>query len=416
MARADTTARSRLLAPADRRQRAFSRVKILFHHRIASRDGQAVHMDELIAALKRLGHDIVVVGPARTARLEFGDDDNPVAFLKRGLPPMLYEMLEFAYNLVAIPRLWQAIRQQRPDAVYERYNLFFLTGPLLCRLHAIPLLLEVNAPICEERIAIDGLVLRRLAIWTQRTAWRSAEFVLPVTEVLAGYVRRAGVAVERIDVIPNGIDAAKFADLPSRETAKQALGLSGKLVLGFTGFVREWNGLDRVVDLLAVHGAEFDLHLLLVGDGPARAELVRRADRAGVAARMTITGIVSREQIGDHIAAFDIALQPGVTPYASPLKLFEYMAAGLAIVAPDQPNIREILTDRADALLIDSARPETLAAAISELCRDDGLRARLGAAARATIDRRGLTWLTNARRVTTLIAGLGVRGVTKRAL
>src|SRR4030088_2777583 len=124
-------------------------MKILFHHRIASRDGQAVHMDELIAALQSLGHDVTVIGPARTARLEFGDGDDPVALLKRALPRMLYEVLEFSYNLIALWRLCDAFRRHRPDAVYERYNLFFLAGPLLCRLYGVPLLLEVNAPICE---------------------------------------------------------------------------------------------------------------------------------------------------------------------------------------------------------------------------------------------------------------------------
>jgi glycosyltransferase involved in cell wall biosynthesis len=370
-------------------------------------------MEELITALRMLGHDVIIVGPARTARLEFGNGDEPVAVLKHALPRVLYEVLELSYNLVALWRLWGALRRHRPDAVYERYNLFFLAGPLLCRFFAVPLLLEVNAPICEERITVDGLALRRLAAWSQRTAWRSADVILPVTEVLAGYARRAGVAAERIVVIPNGIDAAKFIDLPSREAAKERLGISGKLVLGFTGFVRQWNGLDRVVDLLAVCSAEFDMHLLLVGDGPARAELERRADRTGVRGRMTITGIVPRDQIGNYIAAFDVALQPGVTLYASPLKLFEYMAAGLAIVAPDQLNIREILTDRADALLIDPGRPETLTAAIIELGRDEALRERLAVAARATIDRRGLTWLNNARRVAALIAEHGAPGVTR---
>jgi glycosyltransferase involved in cell wall biosynthesis len=372
-------------------------------------------MDELIAALKMLGHEVVVVGPARTARLEFGGDDDPVSFLKSALPRMLYEVLEFSYNLVALWRLWRALRRHRPDAVYERYNLFFLAGPLLCRLNSIPLLLEVNAPICEERSMLDGLALRRFAAWTQRTAWRSADVLLPVTDVLAGYARRAGVAAERIVVVPNGVDVTKFNDLPDRESAKHRLGLSGKLVLGFTGFVRQWNDLDRVVDLLAARGAEFDMHLLLVGDGPARATLERRAERAGVRGRVTITGIVPRDEIAAHIAAFDIALQPGVTAYASPLKLFEYMAAGLAIVAPDQPNIREILIDRRDALLIDPARAETLTAAVIELCRDEALRERLARAARATIDRRGLTWINNARLVAAMVAEHGARGAAKRA-
>ena len=384
-------------------------MKILFHHRIASRDGQAVHLDELRRALETLGHTVVLVGPSRTARLTFGADDRPVALLKRLLPRALYEVLEFAYNLVAVPRLWLAIRRQRPDAIYERYNLFSLAGPLLRIFYKIPLLVEVNAPLCEERAAEDGLALRRFAAWTQRTAWRRADFALPVSTVLADYLRREGVADERIVVIPNGIDAARFAALPTREAAKKRLGLDGKLVLGFTGFVRPWNGLDRVIELLPVLVAGFDVHLLLVGDGPARVPLERLAVDSGVRDRVTVTGIVPREAVGSHLAAFDIALQPGVTAYASPLKLFEYMAAGLAIIAPDTANIREILTDRADALLIDPARAEALAAATTELCRDAVLRHQLGAAARATIDRRGLTWLANAQRVTDLIAGLVVR-------
>ncbi len=379
-------------------------MKILFHHRIASRDGQAVHMDALKAALEKLGHTVILVGPARTARLKFGDGDGPVALLKRTLPRAVYELLEFAYNIVAVPRLWSAIRRHRPDAIYERYNLFSMAGSLLRGFCGTPLMLEINAPICEERAAVDGLALRRFAAWTQRTAWRRADYALPVTKVLADYLRREGVTEERIVVIPNGIDTARFADLPDRETAKQPLGLGGRLVLGFTGFVRRWNELDRVIDLLAVPGASLNLHLLLVGDGPARVELEERARQAGVGDRMTITGIVPREEVGNHLAAFDIALQPGVTAYASPLKLFEYMAAGLPIIAPDTANIREILTDRVDALLIDPVRADALAAAVMELCRDGALRRSLGAAARATVERRGLTWLNNARLVAALIA------------
>ena len=360
-------------------------------------------MDELRAALEKLGHSVVLVGPARTTRLEFGGDAGAVALLKRLLPRALYEMLEIGYNFVALPRLWLAIRRHRPDAIYERYNLFLLAGALLCRLHGVPLLLEVNAPICEERGRLDGLGMPRLAAWAERLVWRAADFTLPVTDVLAGYLRRAGVAEQRIAVIPNGIDPEKFSDMPDPVAARRRLGLDGRLVLGFTGFVRQWNSLDRVVDVLAEIGSAQNLHLLLVGDGPAAPALRRRAAERGVSDRLTITGIVARQNVAAHIAAFDIALQPGVTPYASPLKLLEYMAAGVAILAPDQSNIREILTDRNDALLVDPDRPEELSSAITELCSDTALRQQLGAAARDTIHRRRLTWRNNAEIVSLLI-------------
>jgi glycosyltransferase involved in cell wall biosynthesis len=88
--------------------------------------------------------------------------------------------------------------------------------------------------------------------------------------------------------------------------------------------------------------------------------------------------------------------------YASPLKLFEYMALGKAIVAPDQPNIREVLEADVSGLLFDPAEPASMTAAIARLTRDEGLRARLGAGARNAIEERGYTWKANARRVSAL--------------
>ncbi|MEO5373977.1 MAG: glycosyltransferase family 4 protein [Alphaproteobacteria bacterium] len=387
-------------------------MKILFHHRIASRDGQWVHMTALIEALTAQGHQVVMVGPAPLSTMAFGGESRLVAALKRTIPRAVYEVLELAYNMIAFLRLRRACLLVRPDVIYERYNLFLLAGVAVSRLHRLPLLLEVNAPIREERARHGGLSLTGLAAWCQRTIWRGADVVLPVTGVLAGHVRDAGVAEDRIVVIPNGIDPARYAVVPSREAARErlGLGLGRRLVLGFTGFVRDWHGLERVVDLLAQSGEALDLHLLVVGDGPARGDLEARARRLGVAHRLTVTGIVGPEWVPVHIAAFDIALQPGVTPYASPLKLFEYMAVGRPVVAPDTANIREILTDGDNALLFDPARPETMTAAILRMCSDRTLRDHLATRARATIERRGLTWPDNARRVVQLARQAVARG------
>jgi glycosyltransferase involved in cell wall biosynthesis len=385
-------------------------LKILFHHRIASRDGQAVHMQELIAALRAEGHEVVLVGPEATSRQAFGGEVAFVARLKKRLPRALYELLETAYSLHAAPRLFRAYRRARPDAVYERYNLFMLAGLWLRRLTGVPLLLEVNAPILEERAEHNGLALTGLARWCQHAVWRGASHVLPVTHVLADYVRAAGVPEDRICVIPNGSHPERLATAPDRAAAKHRLGLDGRLVLGFTGFVRQWNRLDRVLELIARDGKTLNLHLLLVGDGPARGALEARAADLRIADRFTLTGVVEPEDIPARVAAFDIALIPGVTSYASPLKLFEYMALARPIVAPDTPNIREILADGEDALLFDPQDERAFAAAILRLAWDENLRAKMGAAARAKISAQGLTWANNASRV----AGL-IRSVPGRA-
>jgi len=119
----------------------------------------------------------------------------------------------------------------------------------------------------------------------------------------------------------------------------------------------------------------------------------------GVTDRVTFSGLVPHAQVPAAVAGFDIALQPRVVDYASPLKIFDYMAAGRAIVAPDQPNIREVLTHERTALLFDPDRPGALWAAIARLLAAPDLRQRLGAAARAELEARDYTWRGNATRI-----------------
>lgn len=374
-------------------------MKILYHHRIASRDGQAVHLEELIAALRAQGHEIVLVGPPSFEQQSFGGEVTFIARLKAMLPGAIYELLELAYNLVAYRRIDQALRQHKPDIIYERFNLALLAGIWARRRHKIPLLLEINAPLAEERLANKELALPAIGRWCQRWIWNGADYALPVTGVLADYVRRYGVPDERIVVIPNGINPTRFGRAPAPADAKARLKLEGRLVLGFTGFIRAWHALDRVVDFVATHGERFNLHFLVMGDGPARAELEAHAARRGVSDRVTVTGVVARDDVPNYVAAFDIALQPGITVYASPLKMFEYMFQGTAIVAPDMANIREVLTHEQDGLLFDPKQPEAMSAAILRLCENPGERTRLGAAARRTIETKGFKWDHNATRV-----------------
>ncbi|AOV16824.1 glycosyltransferase WbuB [Acidihalobacter aeolianus] len=373
-------------------------MKVLYHHRIGSKDGQYVHIAEMIHALEQEGAEVVMVGPRAVDQQSFGGESGWVSMLKRRLPQALYELLELGYSVLDYLKLRRAIREHAPDVIYERYNLYFVSGVWAHRRFGLPLLLEVNAPLLDERSRYSGIALPSLARWSERRAWRGADRVYAVTRVLARRIAQEGVEETKLSITPNGIDPDQFASLPSREAAKQHLGLSGRVVLGFTGFVREWHGMDTMLDLMAAH-PELNLHLLLVGDGPARAALEAQAEQLGLADRVTFTGVVERDQVPLHVMAFDVALQPAVVPYASPLKLFEYLAAGCAVVAPASENIREILSDGINALLFDPEQPEQRTAAILQLARDEALRTRLGEAAARTIAERGLTWQANARTV-----------------
>ena len=364
-------------------------MRILYSHRIQSRDGQSVHVEELVGALRSMGHEVLVVGPSFYADSGFGGESSTVARLRRLLPGALGEVAELAYNVPAYRKLRAAARAFQPELIYERYNLYYLAGTWLSRRTKVPLYLEVNSPLAEERSRFGTLRLQRVAHALERQVWRGATRVLAVTQVLADTIAASGVPPARLRVTPNGVVLDRFPPpLPRPD---------GPVRLGFVGFVRDWHGMDALIRHMAA--ADAPVSLEVVGDGPVRAELERLAASLGLGGRVRFTGVMEHHHVPAAVAAFDIALQPKVTSYASPLKIFDYMAAARAIVAPDQPNIREILTHEQTALLFDPADPKAMWAAVSRLVHDAALRDRLGAAARAELERRDYTWHGNAARI-----------------
>jgi glycosyltransferase involved in cell wall biosynthesis len=218
--------------------------------------------------------------------------------------------------------------------------------------------------------------------------------VYPVTGVLADYAVAAGVDRKAITVNQNGVDPAEYVTgAPCRPAQGRPI------TLGFVGFLRSWHGIDTVISLLSTVVPPQDLRLVVVGDGPALPELMQRVSQLKLTDKVEFLGLVPRERLAAVVRGFDIALQPRAVPYASPLKLFEYMALGRAIVAPDQPNIREVLTHGRNALLFAPDDASSLREAITRLADDASLRDALGNRARQDILDQDYTWAGNAMRV-----------------
>ena len=384
-------------------------MKILYHHRTASKDGQSTHIEEMIRAFRQLG--CIVDESAPSVGSSSGSNQSSpgwVGLLKRHLPRFAYELAELAYSLVAYRRLAKKIDSFQPDAIYERYNLYLLAGIWAKRKYRIPLILEVNAPMAIERQEYGGLSMPWLANWLEGYVWRNADYVLPVTEVLAKHIAARGVDRNKIVIIPNGINFDQYINLPSVDEAKARYGLLGRLVVGFTGFVREWDRLDRIVRWVAKSCATHNTHLLVIGDGPARVEIEACAAKLGISDRLTFTGAVRREDVPHISMAFDIALQTALVPYASPLCLFEYLALGKAIVAPDQPNHHEILSNRYDSLLYDPNDPEGIEKALDTLIQDQAIRSSIAEHAKSVITTKGLEWKKHAEQILGLFSGLTI--------
>lgn len=374
--------------------------RILYHHRIRADDGQAVHVRELISALRREGHQVYECALVPKADPEGNAPPRSARFWQGlRLPRIAQETLEILYNRGAVRRLCAAAREFRPDFIYERHALHCTAGLQAAKRLDIPLLLEVNAPLCDEVEGLGLLRFKQRARRIERHVLGKAERVLAVTAVLGDILVDMGVNRERLRIHANGAEPGRYGDR-ERQGARELrrrLGLGG-FVLGFSGYPRPWHRLDLVLDAMDLPGLK-SVHLLLVGRGPALEGLLEKARQMGLAERIHATGDVSREDLPVHVCAFDAALIPAINPYASPLKLFEALAAGVVAVAPHQANLTEILASGENGLLFEPGSAASLGACLEDLVASPARARELGEAGRRSLTEHDWTWQGNARRV-----------------
>jgi glycosyltransferase involved in cell wall biosynthesis len=191
-----------------------------------------------------------------------------------------------------------------------------------------------------------------------------------------------------VHVLPNGVDHHRFH--PQVEPALP--GPTGSFTVGFTGSLKPWHGLLDLMDVFAeLHGSDGPARLLVVGEGPMREELEDRATRAGLGPSVILTGAVDAAAVPPMLASMDVAVAPYPALegfYFSPLKIFEYMAAGRAIVAAAIGQVSDVIDDGATGLLYPPGDVAALLASLLHLRADGPARERLGRAARQVAVRR----------------------------
>ena len=374
-------------------------MKILYHHRIASKDGQYIHLSAIVRELTKLGHDVILCGPNIAEAGQMGGGKVWVDWLKRTIPQAIYELIECGYNLYDFMRLAVVILKHQPDVIYERHNLYFVSGIWAQKIFRRPLLLEVNAPLYQERKQFNTIALDRLAQWSEHYVWKNADCVLPVTKVLAGIIK-SEVRPKALEVIHNGVSLDELVVTSSAEEMRRQYGLTNQIILGFVGFVRDWHRLELIIDYIS-RRPTMSLVLMIVGEGPDCERLIQYAKDCGVESQLIMAGVVQRQQMANHINVFDVALQSAVTAYASPLKLFEYLALGKVVVAPDMPNIREIVSDNHNGILFDVDSLSSLNHALDGALDEERQRV-LSTAARETIMKQKFLWSDNANRIEAL--------------
>ena len=385
--------------------------RILYHHRIRADDGQAVHVRELIGALRENGHEVLecALVPKAEGAVEAAEAPSQgKLWRKLALPRRATELLEIVYGATTHRRLIEAGKRFRPHFLYERHALHCGAGLRAARELGVPLLLETNSPFCEEMKRLGLLRFARRARRTERQVHAGADRVLAVTQVLAAWLTGCGANPDRTIVIPNGAVPTRYG--PATHDAGQQLRAArgvpaDAFVMGFVGYMRDWHRLDLAVDLLVRPGFD-SLHLWLVGEGPALENVIARAATVGARDRLHVIGALNGHEVPAQVCAFDAALIPAINSYASPLKLFDSLAAGVVTLAPRQDNLAEIIDDGRNGVLFDAESPADLERSLAPLVKDRARAAAIGAAGRQSLLDNEWTWSGNARRVVEVFESL----------
>ena len=373
-------------------------MNILYHFRTRGTGAEAVHISGIVRAFEKMGHTVILssptgVDPRQTAgATPFSEPPVGVraalARLTRFLPSALFELLELFYNLPAFFRNLSLVRRHRCHLIFERHAFFLFSTAILARLHRIPLIIEVNELVGDPRIRAQPL-LSTLARATDRFLFRRATLIVTVSPHLKRRVEQYGIPSSRIIVLPNAVSEAELA-IPS-----QPLSLDlppSSFLLGFTGWLVEWHRLDFLIDALA--SPQFSsVILVLIGDGPLKPSLESQAHSLGV--RLHFTGPLPHSAIPAALRAMDACVVPHSNSYRSPIKLFEFMAQQLPVLAPRTEPIESVLTDGENALLFTPLDTSSFRIALQKLLDSKDLRLSIGLNARSLIEAKH-TWERNA--------------------
>ncbi len=308
------------------------------------------------------------------------------------------------------------------DVLYERCGILSYGGLLAARRLHIPLVLELNGDLLKEYHDL-GIQLSS-AQWhiinrVTRSMYRRADRLVAVSENLReALIRDWDLDAQKVFPVPNGADVEMFMYPDRRDGARSRYGIKDGPVVILVCSFEPWHGVDLLLEAFASLASRYSkINLVLVGDGRLRPVMERKATDLRLGRRVVFTGKVAQPDVASLLGIADVAVvcQRGSEAEAalSPLKLFEYMAAGKAIVAAGGPSIERLINHRVNGLLVPAGNPQALAGAMAELIDDDQLRAVLGHAAREQAIEKH-SWDRTVERLEGVLRGVGRPGKSRR--
>jgi glycosyltransferase involved in cell wall biosynthesis len=380
-------------------------VKILYSaidQTVPGTKGGSVHVAAVAEGLAALGHDVTtLVTPGEGAPASSTVRWVPMA------PPLGSPHLRLLRS-GAIATLARGIR---PDAIIERYHNFGGEAIRLARPLGAVGVLEVNAPVIDHpgstKAMLDRILLAEpMRRWRERLCDAADVIVTPNAAILP-----PSVPASRVRVLEWGADTGRFR--PDAPGPAPFARMDVTTIAVFAGAFRSWHGAIHLVEAIKVlrSRGRKDIGAVLIGDGSERPRV--RAAAEGVDS-ILFTGAIPHDRMPAALAAADIGVAPfdiaahaplSLGFYWSPLKMFEYMASGLAVVAPAVDRIPSLVENGKEGVLYapGAHHAEALADALTAVANPQ-IRQPMGAAARERAV-RDYSWAAHCRSLEVAITG-----------
>jgi glycosyltransferase involved in cell wall biosynthesis len=372
------------------------RIAYVAASRLPTENAYGLQIARMCEAFARAGHEVLLWHPRRRQPAPALEREDVVsyyaiservavrAFASPDAGRLRRVLASPAGPAVATAQTWAFARLVAREARREGADLWYTRDPIVAGALA-----RAGLPTALELHAVPRRAARRALARLSREP--SLRRVIALTGAMADDTAALGFDRGRIVVLPDAADVGAFAAAPTRVEARRRLGLPPDAsIVGYLGRFRTLGREKGLPELVEAMGLVGDRALLVAVGGPMEVvpAYLERASAAGVAPdRLRFVDRVGVAEVPVWLAAFDVAVlpmpdEPHFARHASPLKLFEYLAAGLPIVASDLPSVREVVRHGDAAWLVRPGDPPALAEGIGRLLADAELRARLGTRAR----------------------------------
>lgn len=350
--------------------------------------GSSIHVQELVRAMLGRGARVEMFSTRLGGSRPTDFDAVRIHCLphSRNSDSAIREQSAIASN----DRLRAALERKGPfDVVYERYSLWSFAGMEYARDFGIPGLLEVNAPLIDEQIAHRKLINRNAAQVVAQRVFGSATALIAVSDAIAEYLTSYPINDSRVHVVSNGVNPRRFTKSPSTTRPAE----TDTFTVGFVGTLKPWHGLATLIQAFRwLYERNSSYRVLIVGDGPEKRRLV--ADLSAwdndMKDAVQFKGAVPPDDVPRLLASMDVAVAPYPPTskfYFSPLKIYEYMAAGLPVIASNVTGLHQLIQNGINGLLCTPGDAVSLAETIDYLRKSPQLMRDMGNVARTTVCR-----------------------------